>query len=328
MTKRVLIYIDYKNIVVLKTYLDVIKKAFEEEKYECLYIETIDIAKKDDIIVVPMGIDAFRFYIKGYKNIVLWQQGVTSEESFMRNHCYLRKKVLNLIDCFSMKKAKMIFYVSNELKTYYEKEAKTSFSKKSYIMPCFNETFVEDTVDKKDYKKKVFSYVGSIDLWQCFEETVQLYSMIEQMYPDSFFKVLTFKVDEARKIINSYGIKNYSVKCVPKEEVKQQLEECTYGFIIRKNIVVNQVATPTKFSSYLSSGVLPIFSSCITDFYLNFKNSPVACVADDLDNIFNFINKKHDNNEIKINISSIFNTYYNIEFHKEEIKKLINDLIH
>lgn len=326
MLKQVFIYANYNNIVVLKTYLDVIKQAFEEEEYNCKYIKSVEGIDKRAIIVVPMGIDAFKFYIKGYRNIVLWQQGVTSEESFLRNKSKLRKKILNLIDCFSMKKAKLVFYVSKELKKYYEKEAGCSFDYKAYIMPCFNETFSQEEIQDKDYSKKIFTYVGSIDLWQCFEETVQLYAKIEQLFPESFLKVLTFKVDEAKEIIDSYHIKNYSVACVAKEQVKQELLECSYGFILRKNIVVNQVATPTKFSSYLAAGVLPIYSSCLRDFYSHFKDMDIACAADDFESVIKFVDEEHDLEKVKSEIKRIFGSYYNIDFHKEAIKELIKKL--
>lgn len=327
MTKQVYFYINYNNIVVLKTYLDVIRQAFEEEGYDCKYVETVQGLDKNAIIVVPMGTDACKFYIRGYKNLILWQQGVTSEESFLRNQSKLRKKILNLIDCFSMRKAMLVFYVSKELEKYYEKEARCSFKSKAYIMPCFNETFIPDVIDKKDYSKKVFTYVGSIDIWQCFEETVQLYATIEQVFPESFFKVLTFKVDEAKKIIESYHIKNYSVACVAKEQVKQELMDCSYGFILRKNIVVNQVATPTKFSSYLSAGVLPIYSSCLRDFYSHFKDMDIACDADDYESVIEFVKEERDTDRVKAEINYIFDSYYNAIFHTESIREKIKNLV-
>ena len=77
---------NYKNIVVLKDYMDVIKAALEDNGYVTQYVESLKGVDKRSIIVFPMGTDAFKFYLKGYKRIILWQQGVTAEESFLRNH--------------------------------------------------------------------------------------------------------------------------------------------------------------------------------------------------------------------------------------------------
>ena len=179
MKKRAYIYINYPNIVVLNTYLDVIKEALSTIDYECKYIKSLDGISKSNLIIFPMGNDAFKYYLKGYHNIILWHQGATGAESYMRHRSKIRKFILNFMDCFVMKKAKMIFYVSHYMKEYYENLAHMSFSDKSYVMTCFNENLDVSVFEKKDYSKKVFTYVGSLDLWQCFNETVDIYAEIE-----------------------------------------------------------------------------------------------------------------------------------------------------
>lgn len=193
------IYINYNNIVVLKEYLDVVKLSLDNLGYTCKYIKTLQNVKKNDLIVFPMGIDAFKYYMKGYKNFIIWQQGATADESFMRNHSLLRKKILNFIDVFSMKKAKFILYVSKYMEAHYSKIAKTNFDKKSYIMPCFNEELDTKIFDRKDYTKKTFTYVGSLDLWQCFDKIVDIYVEIEKNNLELFFKVLTLHSLETLK---------------------------------------------------------------------------------------------------------------------------------
>ena len=75
--KKAYIYINYPNIVVLKDYLDVIKEALSGSGFQCEYIKDFNHVEKRDLIVFPMGNDAFKFYCKGYHNIILWQQGAT-----------------------------------------------------------------------------------------------------------------------------------------------------------------------------------------------------------------------------------------------------------
>ena len=225
MNKKAYIYINYPNIVVLGVYLDVIKEALTGLGYVCEYRKDLDGVAKQDLIVFPMGKDAFRYYWKGYHNLILWQQGATGAESFMRHSSKLRRFVLNFMDCFIMKKAKMIFFVSRYMQKYYEALAHTGFGEKAYVMPCYNETLDSGVFAKKDYSKKVFTYVGSLDLWQCFQETVEIYAEIEKRVPDAFFRVLTFQTEKAERILAEKKIKNYSVACVPKEQVKAELED-------------------------------------------------------------------------------------------------------
>ena len=325
--KKAYIYINYANVVVLKVYLDVIKEALFRCGYDCEYINSMDGISKNALIVFPMGKDAFKYYFKGYRNFLLWQQGVTGAESFMRHHSKLRRAVLNFMDCFAMRKAKTVFYVSRYMQEYYEKMAHTSFESKSYVMPCFNESLDTAVFDKKDYSKKIFAYVGSLDLWQCFNETVEIYAEIEKRIPEAFLKVLTFKTEKAEQILCEKNIKNYSVSCVPKEQVRQELEEATFGFILRQDIDVNRVATPTKISSYLSAGVLPIYSTCLYDFNEQAEGkcySFAQNIGESIDDLISFITKDFDKKTIEKEIESLFNTYFSAENHIGNIVKLMN----
>lgn len=325
MAKKAYIYMNYPNVVVLNVYLDVIKEALVRLNYECEYIKDFNEVSKKDLIVFPMGKDAFKYYFKGYRNFILWQQGATGAESFMRHSSKIRSGILNYMDCFAMKKAKMIFYVSQYMQEYYEKMAHTSFEHKAYVMPCFNEVLDKELLEKKDYSKKVFTYVGSLDLWQCFNETVDIYAEIEKRIPDVFFKVLTFNTEKAKEIIKAKNITNYSVACVPKEQVKSELENATYGFIIRHDIEVNRVATPTKISSYLSAGVLPIYSTCLKDFHAQAHGKAFAYALnpkEDIDGLIQFINSDLDKSLVQQEIDDLFSTYYSTESHITNIVEL------
>jgi len=329
MDNKAFIYINYSNIVVLQSYLDVVRDALERSGYNCVYTKSLDGVTKMDLIVFPMGIDAFKYYFKGYHNYILWQQGATADESFMRNHSKPRYWILNKMDLFAMKKARAILYVSQYMRDYYEKLGKCSFTNKSYLMPCFNEVYDRTVFDLKDYSKKVFTYVGSLDLWQCFEQTVDIYKRIEGKLQDCFFKVLTFDEEKGKRILEEKGVKNFSVKRVPKEEVKQELLEANYGFIIREDSIVNRVATPTKFSSYLSSGVIPIFSKCLTDFTQESSKMKYALPLDediDVTSLLDFVNQEIKKEEISKEYERLFSEYYSPEHHTKQLTLLFNKL--
>lgn len=328
--KRVYIYINYKNIVVLKEYLDIIKGALEENGFTCNYVSSLKGIPRNSLFVFPMGTDAFKFYLKGYHNFILWQQGATADESYMRNRSRLRHCVINVMDIFAMRKAKFILYVSEYMRSHYEKLAHCKFENKSYIMPCFNEEFDPEVFKYKCYSNKVFTYVGSLDLWQCFDKIVDLYLEIEKKNPQAYFKVLTFQVEEAIEILRKRGIKNFSVKQVEKDDVKRELLECTYGFVLREDNIVNRVATPTKISSYLAAGVIPIFSDCLVDFYNATKDYSCVLPVCEGDagyrDVFAYINEKIEKNVIQEEIREIFATYYCKSSHVQQLKRELSML--
>ncbi len=329
--KRAYFYTNYKNIVVLKTYLEVIKSSLSELGYECAYVKSLQGIDRNNLIVHVMGIDAVKFYLKGYKNFILWQQGATADESFMRNKNNLRYWLLNKIDVFAMKKARFILFVSEYMQKHYEELGHCTFSDKSYIMPCFNEELDVGIFSHKNYTNKTFCYVGSLDLWQCFRETVKLYKGVENKVPNTKLKVLTFSVDEGERILAEYGVRNYEIKQVPKEQVKQELMESSFGFIIRNDNMVNRVATPTKLSSYMSAGVIPIYSSCLNDFDKEVKSKGLKYALGlsqefDTDRIVEFIKRDVLIDEIRAEYESVFSSYYSIGYHTNNILKQLRTL--
>lgn len=328
-SKQAYIYINYPNIVVLKSYLEVVQQALVENGYRCEFIKSLDNVDKKALIVHPMAVDAFKFYWKGYKNFIIWQQGAIADESFMRNHSKLRYWIINKFDTFAMKKAKFILFVSDYMKQHYEKLAGCSFSEKSYNMPCFNEEYDNSIYGNKDYSKKVFTYAGSLDLWQCFEQTADLYKRIEERVPNTMFKVLTFQVDEGKKILQEKGVKNYVVKCVPKEEVKKELSETTYGFILREDNMVNRVATPTKFSSYLSAGVIPIFSDCLRDFASISSNMKYVLKVGEkysVEEVEAFVKRPIDLDGVRDEFRTLFEGYYSVSKHISNLKQIFQKI--
>ncbi len=327
--KKAHIYVNYDNMVVLDLYLNIISDALKKRGYICDNINDLSTVDKDDLIIFSMGKDAYMYYLKGYRNFMIWQQGIAAEESYMRNKSRLRMAVLNYMDCFAIKKAKMIFFVSDYMKKHYEKLVGRSFDDKVYIMPCYNESLDTSVFDRKDYSKKNFTYVGSITVWQCFEETVRIFSKIEEAVPEAFFKVLTFNTKEAEEIILKYKIKNYEIKCVPKAEVAGELQEITYGFILRDDVEVNRVATPTKISSYLSAGVIPIYSSCLTDFSKVVQNKAFAIAFDlnqDPAELIEIIRNNIDVQTVKDGIEEVFGSYYCTPKHIERIVRKMEEL--
>ena len=216
-----------------------------------------------------------------------------------------------------------------KMRDYYEKLGKCSFTNKSYLMPCFNEVYDRAVFDSKDYSKKIFTYVGSLDLWQCFDKTADIYKSIEERLTGSFFKVLTFDVENGERILKEKGVKHYEVKRVPKEEVRNELLSANYGFIIREDCIVNRVATPTKFSSYLSSGVIPIFSKCLTDFTQvssGMKYSMPLEEKIDISNLLDFVNQEIDKEELADEYKKLFADYYSPDHHIEQLSVLFNKL--
>src|SRR5690606_24619110 len=104
---------------------------------------------KEDVLIITNLRDVIKKIIKYPGNkFIFWQQGLEPEESFMRNHSSIRKKVLNFFELFTLRHARFIFFVSKEMRNYSELKHGIELKDKSYIMPCFNVEIVKENFFK------------------------------------------------------------------------------------------------------------------------------------------------------------------------------------
>ena len=292
-------------------------------------------AKDKKVYIVTDTIQAaFRYICKGYQNHIVWMQGIVPEESFMRHHSHLRFWLIGVMERLVLKKAKMLLLVSDEMLQHYEKKYRLKLKDKSIVMPCFNELNIEKSAFAEEkYQKNTFTYVGSIQAWQCFEQTVALYAEIEKRakFPVQFC-VYTFQKEAAEQIIQKYSIQNYILDCVPAEELSQQIKKIKYGFIIREDHPVNNVATPTKFSNYLANGIIPIYSSALKSFTEFDKVNQLGIVYDlhdpegGVQRILAHMEQETAAPQVLGKCKNAFASYYNAEAYKVKITEKLKEI--
>lgn len=322
------VVIKCNNGTVTDTYLEIIgtslKKGLNEKIIYINNIEKINDYNKNEIFVVANILDAYKLIKKKYKHIIMWFQGVSPEESYMRNHSKLRYVILSIVEKKVLKKSEFCFFVSKTMKKHYEKKYNINFNEDNcYIMPCLNTQINKISFEKeKKYENNYFTYVGSMEVWQKFEKTVLCYKEIEKTkLKNSKLYVYTSEHDEAIKILNKHNVKKYEVNYVENKKLPEVLEQIKYGFIIREDNVVNNVATPTKISTYLSCGIIPIYSDCLKDFAKEAKKMKYAIACDDnmIDKIIEFDKIRIDNKDVYKEYKKIFDNYYNKDKYIENI---------
>lgn len=320
------------NSEVTDYYLNIVAKMFQMAGEDlCPEGQDFKKCKKDDVVIVTTLQDFIKVYVNGFRNIVYWMQGIDAEESYIKNGSKVRKAILECMTHFVMSKARVIFYVSKAMQDYVEAKYRINTQDKSFIMPCFNVSFEDGLAfDKNKYANNVFAYVGSLSKWQCFSETVDFYCKFEEQYPNTELRVFTFAREEAESILSAKNVKNYSVSTVSPEKMSEALKDVKFGFVLREDNPVNNVATPTKISSYLSAGVIPIFSDCITDFYERTKGFSYVVPMRNNTTIPTSL-KKLVENEVDFDClhseyMSLFETYYNPQYYIESYKSRIMEL--
>lgn len=318
------IFLRASNTDVTDFYINIIYKAILKKGITISEYSKYNAKQKDCIIFTPTIMEAFREMCYRHKEVIIWIQGILPEESYLKHKSKLRKFILEIIEKFTLKRAKFLFFVSNEMKEHFESKYKINFDNRFYIMPCFNTFINKDCFYKIDkYIENTFAYVGSLSPWQCFEDTAKLYKRIEENMSSKLF-IFTQEQKKADNIMKQYKIKNYEIKYVPNNLLHKELAGIKYGFILRDNNIVNQVATPTKLSTYLANGVIPIFSSCLKSFAKVTENCKNVIKVNDKNDVFSILahaKEQINQDDIYIEYETIFNSYYNSELHSENISK-------
>ena len=327
-------YIKEDNAAVQDFYADVIGKGLEKAgfpKYNTVLVSEINGISNDSIIICISHYQTVKMWRKGFKNLIYWVQGSSPDESFMRNHSYIRKWFISVIEYIALQKAKYVFMVSQGMLEHFKKKYHNDYSYKTYIMPCFNSVIQRSLfMTPGKYDNNVFCYVGGLSKWQCFSETVELYKQIEDKLPNTKFKVFTSDENKARLILEEHCVKNYEIKYVKPDLLVGELASCKYGFIVRAKSPVNYVATPTKLSNYMAAGLIPIVSDSVSFFSEILSNSENAVVLNgdnDLHKVLAIAGKKIDAEQVYEEYSAIFDTFYNSEVHSSIIAQRIKNFI-
>lgn len=324
------------NATVTSHNFDVIKEAALKTDLRVVDYATISMCKKMgqkvDIYVVTTINDALSLRLTGRKKIFYWIQGVLPEESFMRHRSRLRLKVLSLLEKFALKGSRYLAFVSEAMEKHYNEKYKLSFHGKYIIFPCYNAHLDEIAfAPKEKYINNVFVYAGGLAEWQCFDEMLDIYKRIENVHiSGTKLMILTKDKEIAKEKIEEREIQNYEIGFVAKEELPKVLASAKFGFVIRKNSIVNKVSTPTKISSYLSCGLIPIFGDSIKSFMLQSEDMKYAIPwnmeKNDISEILNMMKEKIDNVDVLTEYKKVFDRYFSDEKYISEISNIFNEL--
>lgn len=155
----------------------------------------------------------------------------------------------------------IIITVNNAMKKHLE----TKYSRKLdnvVVLPIFHlgET---DTKRLMELKQHVFYpmsvYAGGVQEWQ----NIPLMQQTIQLAGDSYgYKMFISKPEVFRRM---WGDKaepeNFFLGRKTPQEVVEEYKSCHFGFVLRDDITVNNVACPTKLIEYIQYGIVPVLKT-------------------------------------------------------------------
>ena len=330
---KVLFYLTkYKSVNdAVQYYLQIISEALTNRpRFDVS--ENLREAKSSDVIVTYFVKDYFVARIKNPRSTIInWFQGILPEESYMWQKSKLRYYMYSFMEWFCLRTCDYSFFVSNAMLGHYQQKYNYK-SSKHFIMPCFN-AHLKNNLKLKENKPS-FVYIGSLSTWQCLDKTLDLFKEINKDIPTATLEILTNKQEEAKQLLKNNNIVNASVNYVSLEELPDYLLKFKYGFLIREDININNVATPNKLSTYMASGVIPIYSDVIESFKIHLKDVKYKItlpskfdLESSKDQVIAF--EKNDNIdyvEMYNDYGKLFNGFYNKDQYIEQIRPALKQV--
>jgi hypothetical protein len=323
-------YMDEKEIILLidrNSFPDYelpnnVRKIPYHSRFEAIKI--ILAFKKRSIFFLNV-IDLFRFQFLKYigRKTFVWHQGIIPEESYSRHRSLLRYYILSVIEFLALRNANGVVLVSSEAKSFLERKYKFLSLKKFIVVPCLSDFSLTNSSESRGNK---FVYIGGISSWQCFDDVVKSYLHIKNVIKDATLSIYTLDKEKARNTVDKIAANTEELgieiaSLTSRKEVESALNKHRYGFLLRENIPLNNVASPIKFGEYLSCGVAPIITEAVIDYAKIVRKDSIGIIgSDDIDTLLKDIKLF---NKSPSEISESYLNNFDYQRIKEEYKWLL-----
>ncbi len=112
-------------------------------------------------------------------------------------------------------------------------------------------------LNKLTENRIVLGYCGGLQAWQNIELIIDVATKLHEYDNRIFLMIYTgFEIPQKiQALLDKLGKDNYHVKSLKPAEVPSHLKLLDAGFLLRDNLVLNIVSSPTKICEYLAAGV-------------------------------------------------------------------------
>lgn len=216
----------------------------------CLYSHSV--------LRINEGLNKLLFKIPFVKKVIDIH-GVVPEEFRMYNDFY-SARIYESLEKLAISNSNMIISVTNSMKLYLQNKYRELFTGKSIVLPIFSST--RTYADDKSYfsSKPIVVYAGGTHKWQQIPKMVNSILKTTDYYS---FKIFCPNVTDMKDLfkVDLNELTDLEISSKDQNELFKIYESCHFGLVLREDVVVNNVACPTKLIEYIAMGIVPILDS-------------------------------------------------------------------
>lgn len=280
-----------------------------------------------------VGWQALRFLPKSV-TCIIDAHGVTKEEYeyAVPNYDYKISETYDYLEEQGMRKAKFVTCQSEAMKKYLLNKYSFLSENNIYSYKCGadkNIFYIDETERNKTRNtlgiksdELLFIYSGGLHKWQKIEDSIKLF--VEYCNKEKAkFLILTLDKIGAEKLISKYDNdtqKKFLIMSATNKEVYKYLNAADVAFLLRDDVILNRVASPTKLAEYMFCG-LPVISTNVSNWWID---DTTAIFNVDKQNIFELRTFLKTVDKKRIAEYAIENL--SLECDRENINKLLNKI--
>lgn len=173
----------------------------------------------------------------------------------------------------------------------------------------------------------VFIYSGGVSVWQCVEETIQLYKQLSvQLNKKTRMLVFSHSFDTIKKLAD--GDESIQIDSYGPDELTKALCAGDYAFLLRKDSITNNVAFPNKFLEYVQSGMHIIATPFVYEIAQQIKDYSLGILYNLDGNIKGIVDYLNNDSTNKSEYSPrLINEVLNYNSFENRLPALVSDII-
>jgi GT2 family glycosyltransferase/glycosyltransferase involved in cell wall biosynthesis len=161
------------------------------------------------------------------------------------------------IEELTIRKSDHVIVVSKAMMQHILSKYRTLSQDKFIVLPILQSDLIQSEILQHSKGKPIIIYAGGLQKWQ---QVPKMINSIKETYDTYNYKFFCPNPDEFRSLLPSQirNLESIEIGTKTKAELIDEYHKSDYGLILREDIIVNEVACPTKLVEYLAMGILPI----------------------------------------------------------------------
>ncbi len=160
----------------------------------------------------------------------------------------------------AVKNANIVLTVTDKMKQYLADKYRIDLQVKGVTLPIFQNANNNECNKSSDSEQLKVIYAGGLHKWQQVDKMLSAIEEIRDKFKIYFFCPQPEEISQ-RLSLEALKSPNIEIGCKSPDELRYFYQISDFGFILREDIIVNNVSCPTKLIEYLDYDIIPVIDS-------------------------------------------------------------------